>query len=64
MVRTSIDASFWGETYQSIYKLEGDTLTVCWKRDMQELPTDFVGGAGTGCTLVTLKKTANPKAGK
>ena len=43
-----------GETQLGIYKLEGDTLTVCV--DNRERPTQFEDGAGRNGLLLILKR--------
>jgi uncharacterized protein (TIGR03067 family) len=42
----------------SIYRLEGDTLTLCWRNDLKDntWPVDFYGGAGIGVTFYRRKR--------
>jgi uncharacterized protein (TIGR03067 family) len=39
-----------------IYKLEGDTLTICFIHDSDERPTSFETKEGTALTLLVLKR--------
>jgi uncharacterized protein (TIGR03067 family) len=41
-----------------IYRLEGDTLTLCWRNDESEngRPIDFEGGVGLGTSVYKRKK--------
>jgi uncharacterized protein (TIGR03067 family) len=42
--------------YQGIYKIEGDTLTICASRGKVERPTTFESPEGSGITLYVLKR--------
>jgi uncharacterized protein (TIGR03067 family) len=46
-----------GVTMRGIYKLDGDTLTVCMgEEDSNERPTEFATKAGSKAHMVTLKR--------
>jgi uncharacterized protein (TIGR03067 family) len=40
----------------AIYELKGDTLRVCWSPLGKERPSEFASNAGSGHTLVILKR--------
>lgn len=45
------------EVVHGVYKLKGDTLSVCWGAiEKKERPTEFATRPGSGQTLVLLKK--------
>ena len=48
-----------GKAAQGIYKLDGDTLTICYTMPGQERPKAFESQAGSGATLVVWKR-GNP----
>jgi uncharacterized protein (TIGR03067 family) len=39
------------KVYLVIYKVEGDTLTICLEADNKHRPTEFTGKKGSGCVL-------------
>jgi uncharacterized protein (TIGR03067 family) len=46
-----------GHTLNGIYKLDGDTLTICFTKDSTaERPAEFVAKEGDGRVLVVLKR--------
>jgi uncharacterized protein (TIGR03067 family) len=45
-----------GRTILAIYRLEGDTLTVCYDLSGKSRPTEFKSTAGTQLFLVTYKR--------
>jgi uncharacterized protein (TIGR03067 family) len=45
-----------GKVYLVIYKVEGDTLTICLESDNKRRPQEFTGKAGTGCVLETWQR--------
>jgi uncharacterized protein (TIGR03067 family) len=46
-----------GRTYKGIYKLDGDTLTMCRAlTEETERPTEFSTGAESGCSLVVWRR--------
>jgi uncharacterized protein (TIGR03067 family) len=52
-----IDLSAGKEAIPGIYKIEGDTLTICFsKGGKADRPTEFVSSDGTAVVLMTLKR--------
>ncbi len=51
-----------GERILGIYKLDGESLTICMASAGQPRPTEFKSEKGNGCTLQTFihEKTASP----
>lgn len=49
----------WGnrKPQQYIYKLDGDTLTICHAQPDQPRPTEFKGGKGQQCLVFTRVKS-------
>lgn len=47
-----------GKRVLGIYRLEGDTLTICMARADQPRPTRFEAGPGSGLTLMTFRRMA------
>ena len=45
-----------GEHILGIYKLEGDTITICMAGPAQPRPKDFKAEKGSGCTLRTFER--------
>ena len=57
MDMTFLDGDNMGDTAEGIYKLEGDTLTICRPRlPPQERPTEFVTKPGTDRFIVVWKR--------
>lgn len=48
--------------FKGIYRLEGDTRTLCIVRDEAELPDDFTAAPMSGRMLVTLRRAQAAKA--
>jgi uncharacterized protein (TIGR03067 family) len=46
-----------GKAAQGIYKLEADTLTICYTMPGNERPKEFASTAGSGATLVVWKRS-------
>jgi uncharacterized protein (TIGR03067 family) len=40
-----------GKVHQTIYKIDGDRLTLCFEAAGKARPAQFTGQAGTGCVL-------------
>ena len=45
-----------GKVVKAIWKLEGDTLTVCTAEPGKERPKEFKGAEGTGHTLLVFQR--------
>jgi uncharacterized protein (TIGR03067 family) len=45
-----------GEHVRGIYKLEGNTLTICMASPSQPRPTEFKAGTGRGCVRQTFRR--------
>jgi uncharacterized protein (TIGR03067 family) len=43
-------------TARMLYRIERNTLTVCWSNDDRFRPTQFTGKAGSGCALVVFRR--------
>ncbi|HEX4589144.1 MAG TPA: TIGR03067 domain-containing protein [Gemmataceae bacterium] len=54
---TGTDGPNKGKTFPAIYKLDGDTLTVCYDLSGKARPTEFKSKPGTALFLATYKKT-------
>jgi uncharacterized protein (TIGR03067 family) len=54
---TGTDGPNKGKTFAAIYKLDGDTLTICYDLSGKARPTEFKSKPGTALFLATYKKT-------
>jgi uncharacterized protein (TIGR03067 family) len=57
---TYTKGSLAGKTTLSIYKIDGDTLTVCSAFPGKGRPTEFTAKAGSGLGLVIFRRKTNP----
>ncbi len=49
-----------GERVLGIYKLDGDTITICMAGPAQPRPKEFKAEKGSGCSLRTFKRVGVP----
>src|SRR5262249_9894368 len=55
---STLDKGNKGRTFEGIYRLEGDTLTICFstREDIRERPAGFATRGGNNLVMVTLRR--------
>jgi uncharacterized protein (TIGR03067 family) len=51
-----LDGPFQDQTVPGIYRLDGDTLKLCFARPGEKRPTEFTTRSGTGFLVVVYKR--------
>jgi uncharacterized protein (TIGR03067 family) len=55
-INLTIGAGAGGPTFRGIYKLEGDTLTICMRHGAEERPTEFKSEEGSRAYLYVFRR--------